>query len=139
MADVPVALRPGFVAYLDRLTATHARQTITGTATRLAHFGRHLAAIDPDITSLARLDRRRHIETYLTAVAGARSSRGGGPLSASERRGRVLAVSVMLNSITEWGWAEAPPRRLVFRSDIPRLPRRCRATCPPTPLPVFDP
>src|SRR5580693_9943555 len=94
MADVPVALRPGFVAYLDRLTATHARQTITGTATRLAHFGRHLAAIDPDITSLARLDRRRHIETYLTAVAGARSSRGGGPLSASERRGRVLAVSV---------------------------------------------
>lgn len=52
-------------AYLDRLTAAHARQSVTGTATRLAHFGRHLAAVDPAITSLAQLDRRRHIETYL--------------------------------------------------------------------------
>ena len=131
MADVPAALRPSFVAYLDRLTATHARQTVTGTATRLAHFGRHLAAVDPGITSLAQLERQRHIETYLTAVAGARSSRGGEPISASERRGRVLAVSVLLNSITEWGWAEAPPRRLVFRSDIPRLPRPLPRYLPP--------
>jgi integrase len=123
MADVPAALRPSFVAYLDRLTATHARQTVTGTATRLAHFGRHLAAVDPGITSLAQLDRQRHIETYLTSVADARSSRHGEPISASERRARVLAVSVLLNSITEWGWPQAPSRRLVFRSDIPRLPR----------------
>jgi integrase len=131
LADVPAALRPSLVAYLDRLTATHSRQSVTGTATRLAHFGRHLAAVDPQVTSLAQLDRRRHIETYLTAVAEARSSRGGGPLSASERRGRVLAVSVMLNSITEWGWPEAPPRRLVFRSDIPKLPRPLPRYLPP--------
>jgi integrase len=123
LADVPDALRPSLVAYLDRLTATHSRATVTGTATRLAHFGRHLAAVDPGIASLAALDRQQHIETYLTAVAQARSSRHGEPISASERRGRVLAVSVLLNNITEWGWPEAPPRRLVFRSDIPRLPR----------------
>jgi integrase len=123
MADVPAALRPSFVAYLDRLTATHARQSVTGTATRMAHFGRHLATVDPGIASLAALDRKQHIETYLTAVADARSSRSGDPISASERRARVLAVSVLLNSITEWGWPEAPPRRLVFRADIPRLPR----------------
>jgi integrase len=131
MAGVPAALLPSFVAYLDRLTATHSRQSVTGTATRLAHFGRHLAAVDSGIGSLAQLDRRRHIETYLTAVAEARSSRGGGPLSASERRGRVLAISVMLNSITEWGWPEAPPRRLVFRSDIPKLPRPLPRYLPP--------
>ena len=123
MADVPAALRPSFVAYLERLTATHARQTVGSTATRLAHFGRHLAATDPGLGSLAGLDRRRHIETYLTAVAEASSSRSGRPVSASERRARVLAVSVLLNDITEWGWPEAPPRRLVFRSDIPKLPR----------------
>src|SRR5215472_6151908 len=57
MAGVPATLRPSFVAYLDRLTATHARQTVTGTATRLAHFGHHLAAVDPGITSLAQLER----------------------------------------------------------------------------------
>jgi integrase len=123
MADVPAALRPSFVAYLERLTATHARQTVGSTATRLAHFGRHLAATDPGLGSLADLDRRRHIETYLTSVAEASSSRSGRPVSASERRARVLAISVLLNDITEWGWPEAPPRRLVFRSDIPKLPR----------------
>lgn len=123
MADVADMLRPSFVAYLDRLMATHAYGTVTGTATRLAHFGRHLASVDPALATLADLDRRRHIETYLTAVAEARSSRHGEALSASERRGRVLAISCLLNNITEWGWPEAPARRLVFRADIPKLPR----------------
>ena len=131
LADVPDALRPSLVAYLDRLTATQSRGTVTGTATRLAHFGRHLAVVDPGITSLAELDRKQHIETYLTTVAGARSSRRGEPLSASERRCRVLAISVLLNNITEWGWPEAPQRRLVFRSDIPRLPRPLPRYLPP--------
>ncbi len=33
------------------------------------------------------------------------------------------AVANFLAEITEWGWDDAPPRRLVFRSDLPRLPR----------------
>jgi len=131
MADVPAQLRPSFVAYLERLTATQTRGTVTSTATRMAHFGRHLRSVDPAMTSLAELDRRRHIETYLTAVAEARSSRGGGLISASERRGRVLAVNALLNNITEWEWPEAPPRRLLFRSDIPRLPRPLPRYLPP--------
>ena len=53
LADVPARLRPSFVGYLERLTGTHARSTVTGTATRLAHFGRHLAAVDPGLPSLA--------------------------------------------------------------------------------------
>ena len=69
------------------------------------------------------MDRRRHIETYLTATATAVSSRGGGPLSVSERRGRVLAIHCLLNDIAEWGWQDAPSRRLVFGSDFPKLPR----------------
>jgi integrase len=32
-------------------------------------------------------------------------------------------VHCLLNDITEWGWPEAPTRRLVFSSDIPKLPR----------------
>ena len=81
--------------------------------------------------SLAQLDRRRHIETYLTAVGEARSSRDGGPISASERRGRVLAVNTLLNNVTEWGWPEAPSRRLLFRSDTPRIPRPLPRYLPP--------
>jgi len=123
MRDATPALRASFVAYLDRLTATHARGTVTGTASRLNHFAAHLAAVDPGLASLAGLDRRRHIETYLTGTAEAVNSRTGAPLQASERRGRVLAVHCLLNDIAEWGWPEAPQRRLVFRSDIPKLPR----------------
>jgi integrase len=123
MRDASPALRSSFVAYLDRLTATHSRGTVTGTATRLNHFAAHLAAVDPALASLAELDRRRHIETYLTATAEAMNSRTGAPIQASERRGRVLAVHCLLNDIAEWGWPEAPQRRLVFRSDIPKLPR----------------
>ena len=123
MRDASPTLRSSFVAYLDRLTATHSRGTVTGTATRLNHFAAHLAAVDPALASLAELDRRRHIETYLTATAAATNSRTGAPIQASERRGRVLAVHCLLNDIAEWGWPEAPERRLVFRSDIPKLPR----------------
>jgi len=123
MRDATPALQETFVAYLDRLTATHTRGTVTGTATRLNHFAAHLAAVDPPLTSLAELDRRRHIETYLTATAEATNSRTGAPIQASERRGRILAVHCLLNDIAEWGWPEAPKRRLVFRADIPKLPR----------------
>ncbi|MDT3446596.1 tyrosine-type recombinase/integrase [Pseudofrankia sp. BMG5.37] len=28
-----------------------------------------------------------------------------------------------LTDIAEWGWEQTPPRRLLFRSDLPRLPR----------------
>lgn len=123
MRDATPALRPTFVAYLDRLTGTHARSTVTGTASRLNNFAAHLARVDPDLPSLAGLDRRRHIETYLTTTAEAVNFRTGAPLSASERRARVLSVHCLLNDIAEWGWDEAPGRRLVFPSDLPRLPR----------------
>ena len=123
MRDATPVLRSTFVAYLDRLAGTHARGTVTGTASRLNNFAAHLAKVDPDLLSLARLDRRRHIETYLTATAEAVNSRTGAPLSVSERRGRVLAVHCLLNDIAEWGWDDAPARRLVFTSDLPKLSR----------------
>ena len=126
-ATPPPALRGSFVAYLDRFTATHSRGTVTGTATRLNHFAAHLAAVDPELASLAELDRRRHIETYLTATAEATNSRTGAPIQASERRGRVLAVHCLLNDIAEWGWPEAPAAApgvsLRHPQTAPALPR----------------
>ena len=99
------------------------RNTVTGMATRLVHFGRFLAEIDPELTSLADLDRQRHIEPYLNSVANAINSKNGEPITIADQARRIYAVSSFLSDITEWGWADAPKRRLVFRSDIPRLPR----------------
>lgn len=44
-------------------------------------------------------------------------------ITVADRSRRVLALMGFLSEITEWGWAEAPPRKLVFRDDNPKLPQ----------------
>lgn len=131
LAGVPEAVLPTFLAYLDRRRASCASDTVSNTVSRLAHFGRHLATVDLELATVADLDRRRHIETYLSAVATATRPRDGAPIAVSERRARIITVSRFLADITEWGWPEAPTRRLLFPSDIPRLPRPLPRYLPP--------
>jgi hypothetical protein len=131
LEGVPGPLRDSFVRYLECGVGTHARATIQHMASRLAHFGRLLARLDPDLSSLANLDRQRHIEPFLHDVAAARNRRTGAPLSASERRDRILMIGRMLSVIAEWGWPEAPTRRLIFGRDVPRLPRALPRYIPP--------
>lgn len=123
MVDVTDPLRAAFVGYLHRKAATCRPKTVSSLATRLAHFGRFLADLDPDLSSLAGLDRRRHIEPFITSLLDATSMTTGGPISVADRARRIHAVSNFLAEITEWGWDDAPPRRLIFTSDLPRLPR----------------
>lgn len=131
MVDVPAALRPAFVAYLNRKYATCVPKTVSSLATRLAHFGRYLAAADPSLTSLNQLDRRQHIEPFITSLTTATNSVTGEPITVADRIRRIHAVGNFLAEITEWGWDDAPPRRLIFRTDLPRPPR-----CLPRYLPV---
>ncbi len=67
------------VAYLECAAGTRARSTVLGIAARLGALrpvpGRHR----PGLASLAELDRQRHIEPYLAAVAAARHPRTGAP------------------------------------------------------------
>ena len=119
------------VAYLERCSATLARSTVSGVASELAHFGRFLAANHPDLITFADLDRRRHIEPYLSAVASAVNHRTGNPITISGQRTRIQAVGRMLDAMVEWGWEEAPDRRLIFERDSPRLPRPLPRYLPP--------
>ena len=123
MAGVAEPLRAAFVAYLRRKSATCRPKTVSAIATRLAHFGRFLAETDPALGSLAQLDRCAHIEPYLASMTTAVSSATGQPVTVADRARRASAVACFLAEITEWGWPDAPTRRLMFRSDIPRLPR----------------
>ena len=50
--------------------------------------------------------------------------------SVPERGRRILAVANFLTEVTQWGWPEAPTRRLMFASGNPPLPQ---------PLPRFLP
>jgi len=124
-------LRHSMVAYLERLVATLTRSRVAGTASELAHFGRFLTSIDPDLSSFCDLERRRHVEPYLSAVASALHHRTGEPIAISTQRSRIQAVGRMLDAMTEWGWEEAPTRRLVFERDSPRLPRPLPRYLPP--------
>ena len=131
LSETPAALLPTFMAYLQRRRATCTAATVSHTVSRLAHFGRHLALVDPGLVTVADLDRRRHIEPYLSALTTATRPRDGAPIAVSERRARVITISRFLADISEWGWPEAPARRLLFASDIPRLPRPLPRYLPP--------
>src|SRR6266700_7653589 len=128
---VSAQVRRPMVAYLERLQGTHARSSVQGTASELAHFGRFLARHDPGLSSLALLDRRQHIEPYLNEVAVAVNHRTGQPIAASTAKQRIQTVGSFLDAIAGWDWPEAPARRLVFPRDAPRLPHPLPRYLPP--------
>ena len=123
LADVSPPIQATMIAYLERKRATCRPKTVSSIATRLTHFGVFLADTDPGLESVAALDRCRHIEPYLTSLVDAVDSRTGELITVADRSRRVLAVAGFLADITEWGWPDAPPRKLVFRDDTPKLPR----------------
>lgn len=126
----PQVLRP-MTAYLERLQATLARSSVQGTASELAHFGRFLARHDPGLSSLSQLDRQRHIEPYLNEVAAAVNHRTGAAITPSTAKKRIQSVGSFLDAIAEWGWPEAPARRLFFPRDAPKLPHPLPRYLPP--------
>lgn len=123
LAEVSPPIRATLIAYLERKRATCVAKTISALATRLKHFGVFLARTDPGLASIADLDRRRHIEPYLTFLVDAPNTKNDDVITVADRARRVLAVANFLTDITEWGWPDAPPRRLVFRDDIPKTPQ----------------
>ena len=118
------------VAYLERLQGTHARSSVQGTASELAHFGRFLARHDPGLASLALLDRQRHIEPYLTEVAAAVNHRTG----AADRRLHRQAAHPVRRQLPgrhrRVGLARGPGPA----ADLP--PRCAQAAAPAAPLPA---
>jgi integrase len=123
LAGVTPEIAAAMAAYLDRKLATCKPKTVSSLATRLTHFGLFLTRADPGLVSLAGLDRRRHIEPYLSAQVDAPNSKNDAVITIGERQRRILAVGNFLTDITQWGWEDAPARRLMFSGDVPRLPR----------------
>ena len=124
-------VRKPMTAYLERLAGTLARSSVQGAASELAHFGRFLSRHDPGLVSMALLDRQRHIEPYLNEVASAVNHRTGAPIAASTAKQRIQTVGSFLDAIAEWGWPEAPARRLIFPRDAPKLPHPLPRYLPP--------
>ena len=108
-------------------------KTIEKVTSALAIFGEFLTAEFPELTSTADL-QRRHVEAFMTWTA-TRPGRGSqnrvrqvGPSTIAHA---VITLRTFLDDIAAWGWAQSPPRRLVFSTDIPRQPELLPRALPP--------
>jgi integrase len=85
----------------------------------------YLAAHHPTLRRLDQLDRVAHVEPFL-ARARQRPWRGangrGRTVSLVQFHHDVLDLRCFLEDIACWGWASAPRGRLLFVTDLPRLP-----------------
>ena len=123
LVQVTAPIRAEMIDYMERKKATCRAKTVSAMATRLKHFGVFLTNLDPDLTSVRDLDRRRHIEPWLASLLDTLSEKDGQPISVGDRNRRVVAVTTFLTDITEWGRDAAPTRKVIFRDDVPKLPQ----------------
>ncbi|MDA8346976.1 MAG: tyrosine-type recombinase/integrase [Thermaerobacter sp.] len=126
-------LKAEMLRYIEQMAATRRTSTVIGYCHSLVPFARYLAEHHPEVRSVGDLRRDAHIEPYLVWNATREwTPRGGTPqrYSARERQHGVLDIKFFFDTITEWGWEEAPKRRLLFPSDVPKRDK---------PLPRFIP
>jgi hypothetical protein len=126
LAAVPAtAIRRAMTRYVHARAAVLSSSSVDGLVNDLIPFGVFLGERFPTVQALRQLERH-HIESFL-AFNRTRTWRGrlarDQRVSTSVAHSTVLTVRNFLDDIAVWGWADRPRRRLVFASDVPRLPR----------------
>lgn len=125
-------VRRSMLAYLATRSPVLRPATVAKLITNLANFGEFLSQRYPELTGLAQL-QRAHVEAYCAWATtrpwrGSRSDRRIGPSAAVAA---VISVRTFLSDIAAWGWADAPPRPVMFPADVPRPPRTLPRALPP--------
>lgn len=125
-------IRETLLAYLDARATVLRPKSIAKITSALGVFGEFLTTEFPELTSTAGL-QRHHIEAFLrwSATRSCRGNHGGRPVGPFVVAHAALTVGGFLDDITEWGWPQAPPRRLVFPSDIAKQPQLLPRALPP--------
>ena len=138
LADVEMApeIRRALLRYVQVRAAVLRPKSVESLVNDLLPFGEYLTARHLGVTCLRQLERG-HIEGYLAwnrtrPWRGQRAAAGQDrAISASVAQSAVLSLRNMLDDIAAWGWADAPPRRLVFAADVPRLDQPLPRALPP--------
>lgn len=132
-AVVAPEIRRTILAYLDARSAVLRPKSIEKLTSALAIFGEFLSERFPQLASLADL-QRHHVEAFLTWTATRPclrpqdGTRLVGPFVTAHA---AISLRSFLDDIAAWGWAQAPRRRLVFATDIPRQPDTLPRALPP--------
>lgn len=126
-------IRRTLLAYIDARAAVLRPNTIDKLTSALAIFGEFLTDTFPDLATTADLERH-HVEAFMTWTS-TRTGRGSHDhtrrVGASTIAHAVITLRAFLDDIAAWGWAQSPPRRLVFATDIPRQPDLLPRALPP--------
>jgi len=126
--DVAMAepIRETLLRYVRVRAAVLRPKSVESLINDLLPFAEYLTAHHPRLTSLRELDRAC-IEGYLAwnrtrCWRGRRAAAGAGrAVSVAVAQSAVLSLRNLVDDITAWGWQQAPPRRLVFAADVPKL------------------
>lgn len=119
------AIRSDVVRYARIIATTLRPSTAQMRIKAIRILADWLAAHHPEVRRLDQLERVRHVEPFL---AWSRSRPWRGPNGVGRNIGLtvfhhdVLDLRVFFEDIAEWDWPSTPARRLVFLSDLPRLP-----------------
>jgi integrase len=118
-------IRRDVIRYAEIITTTLRPATAQMRVKAIRVLADWLAEHHPDVTCLDKLDRSRHIEPFL-AWSHTRPWRGlngsGKTVGMTVFHHDLVDLRVFFEDIAEWGWPTAPQRRLLFLSDLPRLP-----------------
>ena len=116
-------IRSTFLDYLDARSAVLRPKTIAKLVSALAIFGEFLSDRFPDVTTIAEIERR-HTQAFLTwtATRECRNYYRGRTVGPFVTAHAAIVLRGFFDDITEWGWPQAPARRLMFTSDIPKQP-----------------
>jgi site-specific recombinase XerD len=137
-ADVAMTdpIRQTLLRYVTVRASVLRPKSVESLINDLLPFADYLSTTHPELTSFENLDRR-HIEGFLVwnrtrTWRGQRAAAGAGrTISKAVIQSTALSVRNLLDDITEWGWEQAPPRRLVFAVDIPKLDQPLPRALPP--------
>jgi site-specific recombinase XerD len=119
-----VEIRDTFLDYLDARSAVLRPKTIAKLASALAIFGEFLTDQHPDVTTIGAIERR-HVQAFLTwtATRDCRNYHGARSVGPFVTAHAAIVLRGFFDDITEWDWPQAPTRRLMFTSDIPKQPK----------------
>ncbi len=126
-------VRRTLLAYLDMRATVLRPKTIDKLTSALAIFGEFICDHDPKLESISMLERR-HVEAFLSWTSTRVSRRSHEPdkiVGPFVHAHAAIAVRAFLDDIWAWGWADVPPRRLIFDTDIPRQPDSQPRALPP--------
>ncbi len=127
-------IRREVVRYVHTIATTLRPGSVYARAKAVVVFVDYLAEHHPRVHRLDQLERAAHVEPFLAWDRHRpwRGSNGHGrTVSLVQFHHDVVDLRVFFDDIACWGWASAPSARLLFASDIPRLPEPVPRALPP--------